>query len=140
MKRKLMLVLVMLIGLSVVTGCGCKKKGSDSAKKDEKHDVKVNTEKEVVKDREVEGIKLTNTSLITTDGVSEVTTTVTNPTNEDYQLDEYRIIVKDEKGDVMITLPGYIGDVIKAGETRTIRSSVSMDLSKAKSIEYEVSK
>ena len=139
MKKKLMLVLVMLISLSVVTGCGCGKKKS-TGKDTKKHDVKVNTEKEVVKDREVEGIKLTNTSLITTDGVSEITTSVTNPTSQDYKLDEYRIIVKDEKGNVMITLPGYVGDTIKAGETRTIRSSVSMDLSKAKSLEYTVVK
>ena len=139
MKKKIMLVLVMLISLSVVTGCGCGKKKSSSGDK-KKHDVKVNTEKEVVKDREVEGIKLTNTSLVTTDGVSEVTTTVTNPTSEDYKLDEYRIIVKDAKGDIIITLPGYVGDTIKAGETRTIKSSVSMDLSKAKSLEYTVVK
>ena len=116
MKKKIMLVLVMLISLSVVTGCGCGKKKSSSGDK-KKHDVKVNTEKEVVKDREVEGIKLTNTSLVTTDGVSEITTTVTNPTSEDYKLDEYRIIVKDAKGDTIITLPGYVGDTIKAGET-----------------------
>ena len=139
MKKKIMLVLVMLISLSVVTGCGCGKKKNASGDK-KKHDVKVNTEKEVVKDREVEGIKLTNTSLVTTDGVSEITTTVTNPTSEDYKLDEYRIIVKDAKGDIIITLPGYVGDTIKAGETRTIKSSVSMDLSKAKSLEYTVVK
>lgn len=139
MKKKILLVLVMLISLSVVTGCGCGKKKSSSGDK-KKHDVKVNTEKEVVKDREVEGIKLTNTSLVTTDGVSEITTTVTNPTTEDYKLDEYRITAYDEKGNAIITLPGYVGDTIKAGETRTIKSSVSMDLSKAKKLEYTVVK
>ena len=50
------------------------------------------------------------------------------------------IIVKDEEGKEIVRIPGYVGDTIKAGETRTISSSVDIDLSKAASIEYEVKK
>lgn len=142
MKKTLIVTLSMIFAISVATGCSCgnKKKNNDKNTNEKQPVVKTNTKKEVIKDREVDGIKLTNSSVITTDGVTDITTSVTNPTNEDYHLDEFKIIVKDKNGDVMITLPGYVGDVIKAGETRTIRSSVSMDLSTAESVEYEVSK
>ena len=85
MKKKIALVLALVVTMGAVTGCGCGKKKDTSKKKEEnKPVVKVNKEKEVVKDREIEGIKLTNTSVVTTDGVSDVTITVTNPTKEDY--------------------------------------------------------
>ena len=141
MKKTFLMTLSLVLVVGLVVGCGCKKKDdSKKGNKEKQPVVKTNTEPEVIKDREVDGIKLTNSSVITTDGVTDITTSVTNPTSEDYHLDEFKIIVKDKNGDVMITLPGYVGDVIKAGETRTIRSSVSMDLSNAKSIEYEVAK
>lgn len=141
MKKTLIVTLSMIFAISVATGCSCgnkKKNGNNDNKKQPV--VKTNTEPEVIKQREVDGIELSPVSVITTDGVTEITTSVKNPTNEDYHLEEYKIIVKDKNGDVMITLPGYVGEVIKAGETRTIRSSVSMDLSSAKSVEYEVDK
>ena len=140
MKKKLIMTLSLVLVLGLAAGCSCSKKKENKKSNEKQPVIKTNTEPEVIKDREVDGIKLTNSSVITTDGVTEITTSVTNPTSEDYHLDEFKIIVKDKNGDVMITLPGYVGDVIKAGETRTIRSSVSMDLSTAKSVEYEVSK
>ena len=37
-------------------------------------------------------------------------------------------------------MPGYIGSVLKNGESKTINTMISEDLSKAYSIEYEVVK
>jgi hypothetical protein len=135
MKKKILFAFIFLLSIAVFTGCGCKKK-----EKDVEPDIKVNTEEDVVKDQEVDGIKLTNTSLVITDGVSKLTTQVTNDTDSDYELDEYTIIIKDKDDKEIIRIPGYVGNVIKAGETRTINSSVDIDLSNAKSIEYEVKK
>lgn len=109
------------------------------AKKEEPK-ISVNTEKDVVKDQTVDGIKMTNTSLTTVNGVSTLVTKVTNDTAADYELKEYKIIIKDENGNVITTIPGYVGTTIKAGETRVIDSSTNADLSGAKSVEYEVSK
>lgn len=139
MKKKIVMSLALVLAIGVVTGCGCGKK--NNSKKDEKAPVvKTNTEEEVVKDRVVDGIKLTNTSLTTTNGISQLITSVTNDSDQDYRLEEFRIIVKDADGKEIANLPGFVGDVIKAGETRTIDSSVDLDLSKAKSVEYEVKK
>ena len=136
MKKIVILTLSALLLVGLITGCGCKKKEKET-KKDE---VKVNTNKEVIKDQEVDGIKMTNTSMVTTNGITKLTTSVTNDTDTDYKLNEYMIIIKDKEGKEIVKIPGYVGDTIKAGETRTINSSVDIDLSKAASIEYEVKK
>ncbi|MBE6159920.1 MAG: hypothetical protein E7157_02610 [Lactobacillales bacterium] len=136
MKKVLSLSITMLLVLGLVTGCGCNKK----EKEEKKEEIKVNTNKDVVKDQEVDGIKMTNTSLVTTNGISKLVTNVTNNSDKDYKLDEYMIIIKDKEGKEIVRIPGYVGDTIKAGETRTINSSVDRDLSNAGSIEYEVKK
>jgi len=128
--------LIALIGITLfATGCGCNKK--DVEKEPE---IIVNEETDVVKDQVFEGLQMTNTSLVTVDGNSKLVTVVTNNTGADYYLDEFKIIVKDENGEVITTLPGYVGEVIPNGETRTIDSNTDLDLSKAKSIEYSVVK
>ena len=99
MKKVLSLSITMLLVLGLVTGCGCNKKDS---KKEKKEEVKVNTNKDVIKDQEVDGIKMTNTSLVTTNGITKLVTNVTNNSDTDYKLDEYIIIIKDKKEQVIL--------------------------------------
>lgn len=131
MKKKLIILTILLV---ITTGCGCNNKDIKQP------NISVNTEKDVIKDQTVDGIKMTNTSLTTINGVSTLITKVTNDTTTDYELKEYKIIIKDEKGNVIATIPGYVGTIIKAGETRTIDTDTNADLTGAKSIEYEVNK
>lgn len=138
MKKIIMVSFTVLLIVGLVTGCGCKKK--EKVKVKVKEEIKVNTNKDVIKNQEVDGIKMTNTSMVTTNGLTKLVTSVTNDTDKDYKLDEYMIIIKDKDGKEIVKIPGYVGDTIKAGETRTINSSVDIDLSNAASIEYEVKK
>lgn len=115
------------------------------AKKEEKKkqpetSIKVNTNEGVIKDQEVEGNLMRNTSLIVEDGISYIVVEVTNNTGDIYQLDQYMINVKDASGNTIVKVPGYIGESLAVGETKTIRSMVNMDLSDATSVEYEVVK
>ena len=138
MKKQVKGLLALLLVATLVTGCGCTKK--DNKKDNTKDDVKVNTEENVIKDQTFEGLTFTNTSLTTTNGVSTLITEVSNTTGTDYTLDEFTITIKNKDGEVITTIPGYVGDVIKNGETRTINSSIDIDLSNASSIEYSVKK
>ena len=138
MKKQIKSLLALLLVATLVTGCGCTKK--DNKKNNAKDDVKVNTEENVIKDQTFEGLTFTNTSLTTTNGVSTLITEVSNSTGEDYTLEEFTITIKNKAGEVITTIPGYVGDVIKNGETRTINSSIDIDLSNASSIEYSVKK
>lgn len=139
MKKALVIFVSIFVTLGLVTGCGCSKK-DETKKEEKKEEIKVNTNENVIKDQEVDGIKMTNTSLVVTNGITKLITNVTNNSTEDYNLEEYTIIIKDENDKEIIRIPGYVGNTIKAGETKTINSSVDIDLSNAKSIEYEVKK
>ena len=126
----------MLLALNtLVTWCV-----KDKTTTDNKTTVEVNNNEEVTKAQNIEGITITNTSLVYEDGISYLKATVTNNTGSDYKLNEYKINVKDSDGNIIVTMPGYIGSVLKNGESKTINTMISEDLSKAYSIEYEVVK
>ena len=48
--------------------------------------------------------------------------------------------MKDKDGNIIETLLGYLGDTIKKGETKRIKSSTDKDVSSVVKIEYEVKK
>lgn len=136
MKKVLLIGMMGVFALTTV-GCGCDKK-----KKEEKKDVKVveNTEKDVIKDQEVEVFKMTNTSLVYDGSLSTLVTDVTNTSTETQYMKSFDIIVKDKDGQEMLTMLGYIGEEIPGGETRTITSNTDMDISKAGSVEYKINR
>lgn len=140
MKKVISLSLMLLVCLTLVTGCGKNNKKEENKKDDNKQTVEVNDNQEVIKDQNIDGIEITNTSLIYEDGISYLTATVTNNTGVDYELNEYKINVKDSDGNIIVTMPGYVGSILKNGESKNINTMISEDLSKAYSIEYEVVK
>ena len=140
MKKIINITLMLLVCLTLVTGCGKDKSKNEDKKDDNKTTVEVNNNEEVTKDQNIEGITITNTSLVYEDGISYLKATVTNNTGSDYELNEYKINVKDNNGNIIVTMPGYVGSVIKNGESKTVNKMISEDLSKAYSIEYEVVK
>ena len=139
--RKIVNITLMLLVLNtLVTGCDKDKTNNNNNDDNNKTTVEVNDNQEVTKDQNIEGITITNTSLVYEDGISYLKATVTNNTGSDYELNEYKINVKDSDGNIIVTMPGYVGSVIKNGESKSINTMISEDLSKAYSIEYEVVK
>lgn len=139
MKNSLVKLLGVLLVVGLVTGCGCSKKEQSSFGEKEP-EIKVNTEENVVKDQILDGLQFTNTSLTIVDGISKFVTQVSNNTGADYNLVEFTVTMKDAEGNIIISVPGYVGEVIKNGETRSISHSIDIDLSTASSIEYAVVK
>lgn len=133
MKKKIIISLIMLLSIGVITGCGCKKK--EEVKEEKKT---YNTNKGVIEDKEVEELKLTNTSLVSTKNSATLITAVTNPTKETKKVRIFNIYVKDKEGNTIVTLQGYVGGEVPAGETREITSNVDMNLDNAYKVEYEI--
>ena len=129
-------LVVGLLSVLLLTGCG----KSNNTKQEEKLKAEVNKEEEVVKDREVDGLKLTNASLTTVDGKSTLITLVENNTGSDYNLEYFDIYLKDENDNVVETLLGYVGSTIKNGEQKRIKSSTDKDISSVVKVEYEIKK
>ena len=140
MKKIVNIALMLLMCMTLVTGCGKDKTKNDDKKDDNNQTIEVNDNKEVIKDQNIDGIEITNTSLVYEGGISYLNATVTNNTGSDYELNEYRINVKDSDDNIIVTMPGYVGSVLKNGESKTINTMITEDLSKAASIEYEVVK
>lgn len=144
-KNKIIKVLLILIGLVLIFCMAFLltdffKDDNKINEKKEETSIKANTNEDIIKEQEVEGNVMRNTSLIVEDGITYLVVDVTNNTNLDYRLNEYVIVVKDINGNEIIRIPGYVGEIIGIGETKTIRSMVNMDLSDTASIEYEVVK
>lgn len=132
MKKTLQITLLLGLTIFLVTGCGCEKK------KEVKE--KVNTNEGVIEDKVVEELKLTNTSLVSTENSAVLVTRVTNPTSEDKNVRIFNIFVKDKDGNLIVKLEGYVGGVVPAGESRDITSNVDRNLDNAYTVEYELVK
>ena len=139
MKKTFLTGLAIILVLGISTGCGCMKK-KEKNKTEDKTKETYNTNENVIKDQEVEGLKLTNTSLVSTENSAQLVTSVSNPTDKDIEVKIFYIHVKDKNGDEIVKLKGYVGGVVPAGQTRDITSNVDRNLDNAASIEYELIK
>lgn len=99
-----------------------------------------NTNPGVIEDKEQDGLKFTNASLVSTGNSATLTTNVQNTTDSDIEVRVFDIYVKDKDGNIIVQLLGYVGEVIPAGESRDIVSNVDMNLSDATDIEYKLVK
>jgi len=140
MKKILALLTVSVFAISLTTGCGCSKKEETPTEDQPKDEVKVNTNEGVIKDQTVESFEMKQTSLIYENETTVLTTSVTNTSDKDEYLSEFIITFEDATGNTLATLKGFVGDKIKAGETKVITSSIGEDLSSATKVTYTVSK
>ncbi|HIU23235.1 MAG TPA: hypothetical protein IAD49_06605 [Candidatus Fimihabitans intestinipullorum] len=137
MKKKIGIILVACLAM-FATGCGCDKKEEKVEKKED--EVKVNTSEDIVKDQVVEGLKLTNTSLSSQNGMATLVTEVSNNTGKDEYLLSFNIYIKDKDGNVIAENFGYVGEVIPNGTSRTITSSWDQELIGATAVEYSINR
>lgn len=126
------LVTIFLLGM---TGCGCSKKEEVKPEENTAHG---NTNEGVIKDQELGALKFTNTALVIDDDKSKLTTLVINESDEDIQVENFDIIVKDIDGNTIVVLQGYVGGVVPKGELREVVTDCSIDLSHATNIEYSI--
>ena len=137
MKKKIGIILVACLAM-FATGCGCDKKEEKVEKKED--EVKVNTSEDIVKDQVVEGLKLTNTSLSSQNGMATLVTEVSNDTGKDEYLLSFNVYIKDKDGNIIAENLGYVGEVIPNGTSRTITSSWDQELVGATAVEYSINR
>lgn len=153
-KNKIFLILgaIIAIIIIIILTLYFNNNNQKNKKRTEKEPITNNTNEGVIKDQQIEGLTLTQTSLIYTNGMSTLETTVTNTNDSPYYLEEFHIIIKDENGNDIINyedeegkiinyLVGYVGDEIKTKESRKIETSIDYDItSSAYTITYEIAK
>lgn len=137
MKKKVLFA-ILICGLVLTTACG-KKDNKDNKKDNDRTEVKepiANTDSNVIAEANIDGLKISNVSLITEGESSTYTADVVNTTDQAIDVKSFNILLKDENGNVIITLLGYVGTTITPGNSSTISTSVDIDLTGVKSIEY----
>lgn len=97
-----------------------------------------NTNAEITKEFELNGLRFSNIVLITDGSTSYLTIDVTNPTDEIIKMKSVDIDLKDKSGNILSTALGYFGEEVPAGQTRTINWQTEMDLTKAVSKDVRV--
>jgi len=104
----------------------------------EKNGPVANTNDKVVEEFELKGLKFSNISVITDNTTSYVTIDVTNPTDANISMNSINILFKDKDGNEIVTLLGYFGGEVPAGETRVISAQAEIDLTGAESREITI--
>ncbi len=143
-KKIIAIIVIILVLILVVTGAILLVNHNNNLEKkstiEKKNTIEAITEKDIIKNESVNGLEFSNTTLIKENGQYTMQMDVTNPSNEEIDLEEVNIIFKDKDNNEIVSLLGYIGTPMKVNETRTVTSYTRNDLSKAKSKTIEIKK
>lgn len=135
-KYKLQLIIFLVVFTALIIGLiiSFSFKKVNIAKND---GITANTNAEVIKEETYEGLVLNNISLITENGYSTFTADVTNTNQTDSNIKDINIVLKDKKGNIVITLRGHIGENLKSNEKRTITAVTKGNLNNVYSKEIK---
>lgn len=133
--KKVLLTTLALVSLIMVSGCG--KKENQPLPKFTEEVIKANTNEEVIKDQEVNGIKLSNISVVYEKNESILTISITNISSSVIPVDSVVAKYTYEDGktsqiDILVDTPLVTQQTVYATGTTTD------DLTKAKKVEYEI--
>ncbi len=129
-KKKLLFIIG--VALIVILGIIAILLGKDKKPKEKEDNLNSN----VLKDTTVEKLKITNQSVITTDGKSVYFASVTNESNEAYHLGKLYILVTLD-GEVLKVTAKTNTD-FAANETLPLNITFDLDISKATKVEFAV--
>ena len=91
---------------------------------------------ELLKDKEVDNLVFSNADL----NGNKLSVEVKNNSNEVYTLNTIDVVFKDESGNEITTLSGYIGNSLNTGDVKRLVVETDEDLSNSYSIEYRINK
>lgn len=114
-------ILVVLLALTLWFSL----KPKDNTKKIAKTEKEMfaHTDKEIIKEEQLDDLKFSNVTLITENGYTTFSCDVTNSKDEEVNVENVNIELKDKDGNTVITLLGNIGSSLKPNETRVITAS-----------------
>lgn len=94
-------------------------------------------EEGIIKEEKYSGIKFSDISMVTDNGYTTFTATVTNESENDITNERLSINLLDKNGSSLIKLLCYIPDGLKKGESKTINASAKGEFKEAFSKKIE---
>lgn len=122
-----LIVLVIGVVAFILLNGNAKDEKAKGAKQPKKEAI---TNQEIIKDENYSNLSFTNTTFIKEGNYYTLSMDVTNPTQNDINVEQVNIVMKDKDGNNIVEFLGYIGDPMKPGEVRTITASTQADLTK----------
>lgn len=136
---KTILIISLLFISLFVTSCGKKTDNTETSNNNE-NIISQNTNPNVVKKQEIEGLLFDNIILKTNNNMSYFTANVTNTTDEKINVKYIKITVYDNENKELFSFNNYIGDYIESKSTLKLSSNIEGDLTTIYSVKYEVIK
>lgn len=136
---KKILIISLLFTSLFVTSCG-KKVDNTEIPNNSENIISQNTNPNVVKKQEIEGLLFDNIILKTNNNMSYFTANVTNTTDEKINVKYIKITVYDNENKELFSFNNYIGDYIESKSTLKLSSNIEGDLTTIYSVKYEVIK
>lgn len=134
---KKILIISLLFTSLFVTSCG-KKVDNTEIPNNSENIISQNTNPNVVKKQEIEGLLFDNIILKTNNNMSYFTANVTNTTDEKINVKYIKITVYDNENKELFSFNNYIGDYIESKSTLKLSSNIEGDLTTIYSVKYEV--
>lgn len=136
---KTILIISLLFISLFVTSCSKKTDNTEKSNNNE-NIISQNTNPNVVKKQEIEGLLFDNIILKTNNNMSYFTANVTNTTDEKINVKYIKITVYDNENKELFSFNNYIGDYIESKSTLKLSSNIEGDLTTIYSVKYEVIK
>ena len=134
---KKILIISLLFTSLFVTSCSKKTDNTEKSNNNE-NIISQNTNPNVVKKQEIEGLLFDNIILKTNNNMSYFTANVTNTTDEKINVKYIKITVYDNENKELFSFNNYIGDYIESKSTLKLSSNIEGDLTTIYSVKYEV--
>lgn len=125
--KRLLIVLGLLM---IFTGC---KEASTT------NNIKTNNNENIIKEQVVGNLLLNQVSLTYEKGTSTFSVQITNQTSESVAINQFDVTFKTKNGSVIATLQGTLGDSLDGNTSIVITMTSDIDLTKAYSLEYNIS-
>lgn len=100
--------------------------------------LKYNDNKEFKQDIEERGLLFKNIECTFDGNESMLSYIIINKTDKDIQLGEYDLLVKNSKGEVLVTISPNLEQVLKKDEELEIRNAVNIDITDAAILELDL--
>lgn len=88
----------------------------------------------------VDGLSFENANMQVENGISKYTVEVINDLSESINLKTIDVVLKDEKGEEITRLIGYIGNTIESGESKILEASIDEEVNDVSQVEYFIHK
>lgn len=139
--KKILMVIISLLNLFILTGCGCSKKNIND--NEDITNLEIVKNEQLLKEETLDVFKIKNTEIIYDDDMTRFTSSITNLTNEVQNLSWLKVYITyvdlndiERNTEILIS----VGDSLQPNETISTTTKVGADLRNTRSVSYEVIK